>query len=125
MAEFAINNAKNPTTGQTPFFLNYGCHPKTPAQIATPGTTQNAAAEDLANKMQSIIDEARKRMESAQEQQAKYANLKRRKLTFQVGDRVLLSTQNFYIPPTRTRNLFQDGLNLLSLPRNTQMWRTS
>ena len=30
MAEFAMNNAVNSSTGETPFFLNYGRHPVTP-----------------------------------------------------------------------------------------------
>ena len=30
LAEFAANNAKNRSTGQTPFFMNYGWHPATP-----------------------------------------------------------------------------------------------
>ena len=30
MAEFAMNNAVNLSTGETPFFLNYGRHPVTP-----------------------------------------------------------------------------------------------
>jgi hypothetical protein len=104
MAEFAINNAKSPTTGPIPFFFNYRCHPKTPAQLTTP-RTQNAAAEDLATKMQSITEQAQKKMESAQEQQAKYTNLRRRELTFQVGDKLLLSTQNLAVDPRNTRKL--------------------
>ena len=28
MAEFAFNNAKNASTGHTPFELNYGYHPQ-------------------------------------------------------------------------------------------------
>jgi hypothetical protein len=55
--------------------------------------------------MQSIIQEAQKKMESAQEQQAKYANQKRRELTFQVGDKVLLSTQNLAVDSRNSRKL--------------------
>jgi hypothetical protein len=43
-------------------------------------------------------------MESAQVQQAKYADLRRRELTFQVGGK-LLSTQNLAVDPRNTRKL--------------------
>ncbi len=32
-AEFAVNNATNRSTGQSPFFLNYGFHPRTPLNL--------------------------------------------------------------------------------------------
>jgi hypothetical protein len=34
--EFAYNNSVNPSTKHTPFFLNTGRHPTTPATLALP-----------------------------------------------------------------------------------------
>ena len=33
MAEFAMNNSKNSSTQETPFYLNYGRHPKSPLAL--------------------------------------------------------------------------------------------
>ena len=33
MAEFAMNNSKNSSTNETPFYLNYGRHPKSPLAL--------------------------------------------------------------------------------------------
>ena len=34
LVEFAMNNAYNASIQNTPFFLNFGLHPKTPANLA-------------------------------------------------------------------------------------------
>ena len=33
MAEFAMNNSKNSSTNKTPFYLNYGRHPRSPLAL--------------------------------------------------------------------------------------------
>ena len=33
MAEFAMNNSKNSSTNETPFYLNYGRHPRSPLAL--------------------------------------------------------------------------------------------
>jgi hypothetical protein len=52
LAEFAYNNAKHSSTGMTPFFANYGLHPRCTLWItlAGTGTSPNPSAEDLAQK---------------------------------------------------------------------------
>ena len=92
-AEFAINNAVNRSTGQSPFYMNYGRHPSTPvmregADDTVPAATDAAAA--LAKRIteaKSCLDAARQRMEA-------YANSKRRDISFNPGDMVMLNTQN-------------------------------
>ena len=36
MVEFSINNSMNGSTGHTPFYLNSGSHPRTPASALVP-----------------------------------------------------------------------------------------
>jgi hypothetical protein len=44
MAEFAINSSINTSTGETPFFLNYGRHPRTPVVLSLDFTVPAAAS---------------------------------------------------------------------------------
>ena len=46
-AEFAINNSHTPAISTTPFFLNYGRHPRTPLHLAlAAGTTRRMRGPD-------------------------------------------------------------------------------
>ena len=95
-AELAINNAVNSSTKQTPFYLNYGYHPLTPATLGVHrlhGST-NQVATEFYQRMQTDLEAARQQLAAAQQRQAHYANLKRQDAAFDVGDRVLLSTAN-------------------------------
>src|SRR5690606_7615758 len=40
MMEFAYNNSKNPSTGFSPFFLNYGHHPLVPSSLLKPAPSK-------------------------------------------------------------------------------------
>lgn len=95
-AEFAYNNSVNDSTGFTPFFLDSGRHPHTPATLLS-GTSRpsyNVASERFLTQWRSDIEHAKTNIRAAQERQAKYANLKRRDYAFRVGDRVLLSSKD-------------------------------
>lgn len=95
-AEFAYNNSVNISTGFTPFFLDCGQHPNTPATLLS-GTTRpghNATSEDFLSRWHRDIDAAKSHLRAAQARQAHYANLKRRDYTFRVGDFVLLSSKD-------------------------------
>jgi hypothetical protein len=46
MVEFAINNSKHAPPGFTPFFLNYGLHPRTPLSVQLPAV-EEAPVTDL------------------------------------------------------------------------------
>jgi RNase H-like domain found in reverse transcriptase/Reverse transcriptase (RNA-dependent DNA polymerase)/Integrase zinc binding domain/Chromo (CHRromatin Organisation MOdifier) domain/Retroviral aspartyl protease len=100
--EFAQNNAVNSTTGYSPFFLNYGYHPATPMtqQLSVSKgriTSSNAAAEDRLLRLYDALTDAEHRTRKSQEQQKTQADKHRRDHTvkpLQVGDLVLLSTNN-------------------------------
>jgi len=95
-AEFAINNSPSASSGQSPFYLNYGFHPLTPATLGLRKLSRanNQAAQDFWDRMQTDLSAAKDLLEQAQERQARYANTKRADAEFAVGDQVLLSTAN-------------------------------
>jgi hypothetical protein len=95
-AEFAYNNSVQASTGFTPFFLDSGRHPHTPATLQS-GTTRpghNSTSEEFLSRWHHDIEAAKTNLRTAQDRQAKYANLRRRDYTFRVGDQVLLSTKD-------------------------------
>lgn len=95
-AEFAINNAPSASSGESPFFLNYGFHPLTPATVGLQRLNQasNQAAADFLQRLHVDLQSAKTLLEQARERQARYANTKREDVNFSVGDKVLLSTAN-------------------------------
>ena len=92
-AEFAYNNSKQASTGFSPFFLNYGFHPRTPADVAT-GAERVQAAADWLDAFQRDLADAKTSLGKAQQRQAEYADRSRRDEQFKVGDKVMLNTSN-------------------------------
>jgi len=93
--QFAVNNAKQASTGKTPFYLNHGRHPGLPHTLLHPGTSPVPAAETLARDMAAVLDNIKDNLRRAQESQARYADEHREHRVFSVGEEVLLSTANF------------------------------
>ena len=91
-AEFAINNSWQATVKNTPFFLNYGQHPLTPATKQLPSTVPKAA--DFAEGIVKSVKEARKCMEAAQQKMKARADKHRREVVYSPGDMVMLSMKN-------------------------------
>jgi hypothetical protein len=92
-AEFAINNAVHDTIGTTPFFLNYGFHPLTPATADIP--VKAPAATEVAQALRDRLARATELFKLAQQKQKKYADRHRMDLSFKTGDQVLVSSKNF------------------------------
>ena len=95
MAEFAYNNSVTTGNGISPFYANYGFHPRTldpPEEVEEP---VNPASTAYAHWMKAIQDEARKGLEAAQERMCRYTDPARKEPpAYQVGDLVMLNGRN-------------------------------
>jgi hypothetical protein len=103
LAEFAINDSTNPSTGYSPFYLSYGQHPNTALDLTTDAMVPKA--QDFLQDMSDALTHAKTKLQEAHAHQAVQANMKRRDITFKVGDKVALSTANLRLPSTMTKKL--------------------
>ena len=93
--EFAYNNATQASTGQSPFYLMHGEHPNVPNSLSDRTTNIDVnveSAQTFTHFFQQLVHYAQRSMDRARAYQKKHADQHRRELTFNVGDRVLLST---------------------------------
>ena len=103
LAEYAINDSINPSTGYTPFYLTYGQHPNTALDLTTDAMVPKA--QDFLVEMKDAVTHAKAKLQEAHARQATQANKNRRDVTFQVGDKVALSTANLRLPSTMSKKL--------------------
>ncbi|KAJ9510585.1 hypothetical protein QJQ45_027430, partial [Haematococcus lacustris] len=92
-----------PARDSTPFLVNYGQSPITPVLHKLPRPCLSPSAESFAKKWEHEVKHAQECMRVAQDRQQRYANKRRRDVTFSVGDSVLLSTKNLRNAPGRAR----------------------
>ena len=138
-AELAINNAKQASTGYSPFYLNYGQQVRLPLDnelAAAAPDCNNPAADERIRRLHDDIARARTHIEAAQQRQKHYADQHRRDVQFAVGDLVLLSTQHLrlagnesraaklsspFIGPFKIRRIVNDNAYELDLPPSLQI----
>lgn len=93
LAEFAYNNTFQDSIRQTPFYANYGYHPR--FDQFNFNTTRSPAAEDLANHLSKIHQEMKTKLVDAQERYKKNADKSRKQPPpIQIGDQVWLLRRN-------------------------------
>lgn len=109
-AEFAINNSFHESIGTTPFRLNTGRDPRLPLSLT--GSSRVPSAASFADRIEKGLASAKKCLQAAQQRQKKYADQKRRDVTFNIGAQVLLSTTNL-----RLRKAFDNSLTDKLLPK--------
>ncbi|KAJ9511978.1 hypothetical protein QJQ45_004438 [Haematococcus lacustris] len=90
--EFAINNSWHESIRQTPFFLNYGQHPMTPATLDLPRKVPKASA--FAENVEKEVHKARQCWREAQQRMKALVDGKRREVTYKPEQLVMLSTVN-------------------------------
>ena len=85
MAEFAYNNSIHASTQQTPFYANYGFHPKLDMLKSSKG--RNPAVEDLPKQLLEIQTILKMQLQQAQDSYKVFADeFKKKSLDFQIGD---------------------------------------
>ena len=100
--EYAINDMENASIHATPFFLNFGQHPRSPADCLF-GSPWNRSSEKSDSgpwlgSREEAINLARDCMISAQARQMIYADQNRFDVVFNVGDQVLVH-RDFLLSP--------------------------
>ena len=101
--EFALNNSWHESVQNTAFYLNHGRHPRTPADLNLP--TANPAANDYVTFIADGLRKAKTCLQAAQQRQKAYADQNRSILEFNVGDKVLLSTEHIPLKKVGTKKL--------------------
>lgn len=94
MVEFAYNNTVHSAINTTPFFANYGFHPRFFATLPEPflaeKNAKRVAAHVFALDQQTVLHQVRDRMAETQLVMSRDANRHRTSLTFSLGDLVLV-----------------------------------
>jgi len=83
--EFAYNNATQDSTGNTPFVLNHGRHPLTPAKRQGRSPDPGPGARSLRVRMHTLLEEAKTCLTRAEARQKAYADQTRREKEFALG----------------------------------------
>ena len=90
--EVAYNSAINSTTLCSPFYINYGLHPRiVPVEALA---TNNPSVDEFLYAMQDAAKFAFDRIRQQNQKMAAYSNRFRKAHEFKVGDQVWLSTRN-------------------------------
>ena len=95
LAEFAYNNAFQTTIKCSPFYANYGYHPRFSMTPQNQKITMSApAAATLANQLRTLHEKLIENIKLAQNHQAKFYDARHKPIEFQRGDRVWLLSRN-------------------------------
>lgn len=95
LAEFAANSARSESTHVSPFFANYGFHPRMGFEPVLPTNRPARDAEEFACRMELITEFVRTAITSAQARQEEQANRKRQPARrYQVSQYVWLDSRN-------------------------------
>ena len=90
-AQFSYNLHRSSATGQSPFEVATGYQPLTPQEVALQGRgIKCPAAFRFARERQDLFEDAVDSLAQAMRRMKRYADLKRRPLSFGVGDKVML-----------------------------------
>ncbi|KAH0607354.1 uncharacterized protein H6S33_002388 [Morchella sextelata] len=96
MAEFSTNNQVSASTKATPFFANYGFHPRFTITIKSlDRTPPSLNAKDFTSKMKELHEHLRSNICTAQDQQEQAVNTKQMPAPrYDIGDTMFVSAKN-------------------------------
>ncbi|GJY24660.1 putative reverse transcriptase domain-containing protein [Tanacetum coccineum] len=89
LVEFSYNNSYHASIKAAPFEALYGRKCRSPVCWAEVGDSQLTGPEIIQETTKKIV-QIRQRLQDARDRQRSYANIRRKPLEFQVGDRVML-----------------------------------
>ncbi|GKB63027.1 putative reverse transcriptase domain-containing protein [Tanacetum coccineum] len=89
LVEFSYNNSYHASIKASPFEALYGRKCRSPICWAEVGDVQLTGLEIIHETTEKIV-QIRQRLQDARDRQRSYANIRRKPLEFQVGDRVML-----------------------------------
>lgn len=106
--EYCYNDSKHSSTGLTPFEVDLGFHPRSPLRpfegsVGNEHLPTPIAMEQFVDRLKDLQFKAATALEQAQASQKKYYDAKHRDVSFQVGDKVLLSSKHVRTDSARTR----------------------
>jgi len=78
----------------SPFYANYGLHPRFMSQFQAPSEHAAPAATDFAAHLHETHDRLVENVKAAQDSQARYYDAKHQRVEFEPGDMVWLNTSN-------------------------------
>ena len=93
MAEFAYNNAKNASTGFTPFELNCGYHPRVFYKVDLDFRSKSRTADELFSKLQELMIVCQQNLHYAQELEKWGHDKGVKPQSYAPGDKVWLSSK--------------------------------
>jgi hypothetical protein len=103
LIEFAVNNAMQLATKETPFFLYTGMHPLTP--LTGLRDVEHPEARAITTDWQTRVHNVTARLQAAQNRMKTLHDQGRREVTFAVGQEVLLNSKNINIQHSGSRKL--------------------
>ena len=100
LVEFAINDSASPLgTGCTPFYADRGQHPRRPLSTPLdPSASPPSSGSAVAQLMDQVTGEVRALLQEHQDRRKAALDQRRRDVTFEVGDEVLLDTTHTPLP---------------------------
>jgi hypothetical protein len=90
ICEFAYNNSEQTSTGETPFFLNYGLHPLTPVTRELRAELMALETPDRLERLAKAKRDGKDAIQEAQRRPKDQTDKSRRHVHFEVGHKVLL-----------------------------------
>ena len=133
-AEFSYNNTAQRSTGRSPFFVAYGYHPRTPADLYNPAAAAEVpAAEDFVKHMLEGHAAAKAALEEAQQRQKRQYDRGKARTPFQKGSWVLVDATRYrfqgekhklrqpFLGPYRIKRMQGTKAAELQLPRKVRV----